>query len=137
MSGAAGFVHVANDMTGSPDPAVAIPRAVNGALDALAACHKEPGLKRFVFTSSSFAVTQPKPNVEFTVTTDTFNEEAVARAKLPDPDGETVYSASKVECERAIAKWLQEHDSKLVVNTGMFSLEVFPKLPSPDKLTRR
>lgn len=101
--GAAGFIHVANDMTGSRDPAVAIPRAVRGALNALTACHKEPGLKRFVFTSSSFAVTQPKPNLKFTVTTDTFNDEAIDRVKLPDPDGETVYSASKVECKRAIA----------------------------------
>ncbi|KAH6962400.1 aldehyde reductase [Ilyonectria sp. MPI-CAGE-AT-0026] len=114
---AAGFIHVANDMTGSMDPNIAVPRAVNGVLNALEACAKGPLIRRFVYTSSSFAVTQPKPGVRFTVTTDTFNEEAVKRAWEANPDSATVYSCSKVEAERAITQWVAEHRPSFVVNT--------------------
>lgn len=76
-------------------------------------------MKRFVYTSSSFAVTLPKPGKKFTVTADTFNDEAVERAWKPNPDGATVYSASKVEAERAISKWTKEHKPSLIVNTSM------------------
>ena len=104
-------------MTGSRDPAVHIPRTVKSAINALRSAHKEPGLRRFVYTSSSFAVTQPTPNKQFTVTTDTFNEEAVERCKQPNPPGETVYSASKVVAERAIEQWVNENKPAFVVNT--------------------
>ena len=106
-------------MTHSTDPNIAIPRAVNGALNALKASAKVPGLKRFVFTSSSFAATQPKPGKKFTITAESYNDEAVERAWKPNADGETVYSASKVEAERAIFKWVKENKPSLIVNTGM------------------
>ncbi|KAF9872767.1 aldehyde reductase [Colletotrichum karsti] len=125
VDGALGFIHVANDMTGSRDPAVAIPRAVNGALNALKSSAKA-GLKRFVFTSSSFAVTQPKPGKVFTLTEDSFNVEAVERCKQPGADGETVYSASKVEAEWAISKWVEENKPSLVVNTVQPNANIGP-----------
>lgn len=106
-------------MTHATDPNVAVPRAVNGALNALKASAKVPGLKRFIFTSSSFAATQPKPEKKFTITTESYNDEAVERARKPNADGETVYSASKVEAERAIFKWVKENKPSLIVNTGM------------------
>ncbi|KAH7011053.1 aldehyde reductase [Ilyonectria destructans] len=116
VSGAGGFIHVANDMSGSKNPDVAVARTVNGALNALKASAKEPGVKRFVYTSSSFAATQPKPGKRFTITHSTFNEEAMERAWQPDPDPETVYSASKVEAERQIAAWIRDNKSTLVTN---------------------
>lgn len=99
------------------DPAVHIPRTVNGALNALKAAAAEPGMQRFVYTSSSLAVTNPKPNKQFTVTTDTFNEEAVEKCKQPGVSSSTVYAASKVAAERAIEQWVRENKSSLVVNT--------------------
>ena len=105
-------------MNGSRDPAIAVPRAVQGALNALRTASKEPAMKRFVYTSSSFAATLPKPKKRFTISADTFNDESVERACQPDPDGETIYSASKVDAERAIYKWIDDHESSLVVNTS-------------------
>jgi nucleoside-diphosphate-sugar epimerase len=96
VKGAIGFIRVANDMTLSNDAHAVIPRAVGGAISALSACAGEASMKRFVLTSSSFAVTQPKPGKRFTVTIETFNDETVERVKQPDPDGATVYSASKL-----------------------------------------
>ncbi|KAF6781347.1 aldehyde reductase [Colletotrichum sojae] len=123
--GAAGFIHVANDMTGSRDPAIAIPRAVNGALNAAKASVKAR-LNRFVFTSSSFAVTQPRPGKVFTLTAESFNDEAVERVKTPGADGETVYSASKVEAERALSRWVEESRTSLVVNTVQPNANIGP-----------
>lgn len=73
-------------------------------------------MKRFVYTSSSFAATLPKPGERFTISTNTFNNEAVERAWKPNASGETVYAASKVEAERAIMKWVDENKSSLIVN---------------------
>ncbi|KAM0286009.1 hypothetical protein ACHAQH_001199 [Verticillium albo-atrum] len=97
--------------------------AVNGALNALKASAREPLMKRFVFTSSSFAVTMPKPGKRFSVTADTFNDEAVERAWQPDPDGASVYSCSKVEAERAIAMWVEEHNPSLIFNRMQISAQ--------------
>ncbi|KAJ0414904.1 NAD(P)-binding protein [Aspergillus carlsbadensis] len=126
VTGAAGFIHVANDMTSSSNASIAIPSAVNGALNALRAAASEPSMKRFVYTSSSFAATLPKPDQRFTVTAETFNEEATERAWGPDADGDSVYCASKVEAERAIARWVKENNSPLVVNAILPNANIGP-----------
>ncbi|CAG9952653.1 unnamed protein product [Clonostachys rosea f. rosea IK726] len=116
--GAAGFIHVANDMTGSTDPKIAIPKAVDGAINALKASAKEPNMKRFIYTSSSFAAGLPRPNEKFIVNADTFYEEAVKGAWEPNPHRHTVYSASKIAAERAISEWVDDNKPSLVVNFG-------------------
>jgi nucleoside-diphosphate-sugar epimerase len=116
--GASGIIHVANDMTGSSD-SHAISLAVSGALNALKAATKA-GIKRFVYTSSSFAVTQPKPNEVFEITEDTFNEEAVEKVRKGTANGEDVYCASKVEAERALTSWGKEHAPEVVINMGTY-----------------
>lgn len=106
-------------MTHSTDPHVAIPRTVNGALNALRASARVSSMKRFVYTSSSFAATQPKPDTKFTITAESYNDEAVEQAWKPNASGETIYAAGKVEAERAIFKWVRENSSSLTVNTGI------------------
>ncbi|KAF2633539.1 aldehyde reductase [Macroventuria anomochaeta] len=117
VKGASGFIHVAHDMTGSGDPKIAIPHSVNMALSALKTS-SSAGLKRFVYTSSSFAVTQPKPSVKFTVDESTFNEDAIraVKEKGEAAGGATVYSASKVEVERALKKWKEKSKAEIVIN---------------------
>ncbi|KAF1923803.1 aldehyde reductase [Didymella exigua CBS 183.55] len=117
VKGASGFIHVAHDMSGAGDPCIAIPQSVNMALSALKTA-AAAGLTRFVYTSSSFAVTQPKPNVAFSVCESTFNQEAVdaVAAKGAAAGGATVYSASKVAVERAMSAWKTESGASIVVN---------------------
>lgn len=116
--GASGFIHVANDMTDSKNPAVSISRAVHGALNALKASAREPGMRRFVYTSSSYAATLPKPGEEFTITTDTYNDEAVEQAWKPDADRHVIYAASKTAAERAVFEWVEENNPPFTVNAG-------------------
>lgn len=104
-------------MRGSGDPEIAIPQSVNMALSALKTS-SAAGLKRFVYTSSSFAVTQPKPSIAFSVSESTFNEDAVRAVaeKGQGAGGATVYAASKVEVERAMQKWKDETKADIVIN---------------------
>ncbi|KAL5334192.1 hypothetical protein BJX70DRAFT_402791 [Aspergillus crustosus] len=76
---------------------------VNGALNALRASAKEQSMKCFMYTSSSYAATLPKPGGRFTITAETFSEVAIKQARGPDADRDSVYTVSKVEAERAIA----------------------------------
>ncbi|KAM6540363.1 hypothetical protein FALCPG4_002081 [Fusarium falciforme] len=132
-SNAAGFIHVANDMTGSTNPQSAIARAVDGALNAVKAPAKEPNMKRFVYTSSSFAAALPRPGEAFTIKADTFYEEAVEGAWKPNPHPHTVYSASKIAAERAISEWVDNNKPSFVVNFILPNANIGPLISSSNQ----
>ncbi|KAF2006825.1 NAD(P)-binding protein [Amniculicola lignicola CBS 123094] len=108
-----GFIHIASPMTGT-DPSITIPTAIAGGLNALKAAAKCPTVKRFVATSSSMAVTFPKPNMDFEVNEDSWNEEAVQKGwKHPEGEPERmkglyIYGALKTETERDMWRWVRE-----------------------------
>lgn len=104
-------------MSGSKDPETAIQYAVDSAINALESS-AAAGLKRFVYTSSSFAVTQPRSSVHFSVDENTFNEEAIQRVKTfgTEAGKPTIYSAAKFSTERALNKWKEDNDSPIVTN---------------------
>jgi hypothetical protein len=66
--------HVASNLTFDPDPRKVIPEVLEGFNEVLKSAAKELSVKRFVYTSSSTAVTRVIPNEEFTFTTSTWNE---------------------------------------------------------------
>lgn len=80
-----------------------------------------PTIKRFVYTSSSTAATMPKPNVRFTVTDRTWNDEAVEKAWAPPPYTNArewdVYGASKTQAEKECWKFVREKKPGFVLNT--------------------
>ncbi|KAH8900818.1 NAD(P)-binding protein [Thozetella sp. PMI_491] len=122
VQGAQGFIHVATPVMSVSDPNIAIPMVVDGAKNVLAACAKEPGIKRVVMTSSSGACTAPKPNKEFTIDSSTWNDESVAAAWAPPPyegieRAVAVYYAAKTESERAAWAWVRENKPGFVFNT--------------------
>ncbi|KAK2614900.1 hypothetical protein N8I77_001690 [Diaporthe amygdali] len=121
LTGASGFMHVASDMSNSTDPDVVIGNAVKGVLHALRAAKKEGvGMKRFVYTSSSTAATLPKPGENFSVTTESWNNEAIEmawKAETREKDAFIVYAASKAESEKAVWKWARENEHEFVINT--------------------
>lgn len=114
VKGATGFIHMATPVGTGADPNAVIPMVIKGTIAALEAAAKEPGLKRVVLTSSSGACSAPKPNQEFTIDTNTWNEESVAAAWAPPPyEGASrvseVYFASKTQGEQAAWEWMKSH----------------------------
>ena len=120
---------------------------VKGVNTALAACESEPSLKHFIYTSSAGAVTLPRPDVDFTITAGTWNDESVRLAWDPNaepgvassalyPTKTHVYCASKTEAERAMWKYVDEHKPNFTVNSIVpnFNLgpAVAPGSPRPN-----
>ncbi|RSL67566.1 hypothetical protein CEP53_002970 [Fusarium sp. AF-6] len=130
VAGASEFIHVATDTTGSNDAHLTIPKVVDAAINALETAAKEPSMKRFVYTSSFFAATFPSPDKRIAITQETFNDEAVKRTWLPDPEGDVVYAASKVEAERRITAWVKENKPSLVVNMVLPNANIGPIISS-------
>ncbi|EED23358.1 cinnamoyl-CoA reductase, putative [Talaromyces stipitatus ATCC 10500] len=120
IKGVDGVVHVASDMSFSPDPTVVIPKMINTMENIMSTVAQEDTVKRFVLTSSSGAVLTAQPDVEIVVYEDTWNDFTVRAAWDKDSPEELrgghVYRASKVEVERAAWKFVEEKKPKFVFN---------------------
>ncbi|KZL85222.1 nad dependent epimerase dehydratase [Colletotrichum incanum] len=127
VNGTSAFIHVAAVVGLNPDPNQVIPIAVSGSLNALKAAYSEPGVKRFVLTSSSSAAlpsnseAYKQPHV---ITRDSWSEDGIELAWAPPPytleRAMAVYSVSKTESEQAVWKYHKEHRHTrpdLVVNS--------------------
>ena len=116
-----GVAHVAGIVTFDSNPNNVIPQSIAGVINVAESAAKEPSVKRFVYTSSSTAITKPKPNKRFEITTNDWNEEDFEEAwKDPPytPDRAwAVYGASKMQAEQAIWKFVKERKPGFVVNT--------------------
>jgi hypothetical protein len=122
-SGVEGFIHIASPLGGFSDVETAVSIGVSGGLNALKACAKTSSIKRFVFTSSSLAATFPKPNVEFSINKDSYNDEAMQILnKEPNKKGLYIYAAMKTETEKAMWKWMEENKPGFVFNAVVRSL---------------
>jgi nucleoside-diphosphate-sugar epimerase len=116
-SGVEGFIHIASPLGGFSDVETAVSIGVTGGLNALKACTKTSSVKRFVFTSSSLAATFPRPNVEFSINENSYNDEAMrVLKKEPNKKGLYIYSAMKTETEKAMWKWMEENNPDFAFN---------------------
>lgn len=90
---------------------------MNGILKSAA---KETNVKRFVFTSSSTAITAPIPNKEFLIDENGWNEADIKAAWAPPPYNDdrkwAVYGSSKTEAEKALWKFVKEQKPAFTVN---------------------
>ncbi|KAM3077216.1 hypothetical protein ACMFMG_003319 [Clarireedia jacksonii] len=120
VKGVSGVAHVASNVSFSPDPTQVIPEVLAGINEILDSAASEPSVKRFVFTSSSMAATHPKPNEEFYIDENMWNEEDVKAAHAPPPYEPSrawaVYGASKTESEQALWKFVKEKSPGFVAN---------------------
>lgn len=100
VRGVDSIIHVASDTSLSEDAALVVNGVVAAMRNILRAAAREPSIKRFTLTSSSTAVTSPKPGVEgIFLTTDKWNDEAVeaaiaGRTIEPNPYSYIVYGVS-------------------------------------------
>ncbi|PQE31223.1 aldehyde reductase ii protein [Rutstroemia sp. NJR-2017a WRK4] len=138
MKGVSGVAHVASNMSFSPDPNQVIPDVLAGVNEVLNSAAAEPSVKRFVFTSSSMAATHPKPNEEFFIDENMWNEEDVKAAHAPPPYEPSrawaVYGASKTEAEQALWKFVKEKNPGFVANAVLpdtnFGKLLYPGQPA-------
>ena len=118
--GVSGVVHVASVVTFDHDPNKVIPQVIAGAVNAIEAAAKTPSVKRFVYTSSSTAITAPRPNEKYELKVEDWNTADVEAAWKPPPYEPTrnwaVYGASKTQAEQAIWKFAKEKKPDFVVN---------------------
>jgi len=117
----AGIVATASDVTFSPDPNTVVTAAVAIAKAGIEAAAEVPSIKRFVQTSSSSACeTHGLVNTPYDITDESWNLRSVEEAWKPPPYGMdriySTYSASKVQQEQEIWKFVKERKPKFVVN---------------------
>ncbi|KAI8299825.1 Aldehyde reductase 2 [Colletotrichum sp. SAR11_240] len=122
MTGTAGVVLVASDLSLSNDPQKVIPFVVKATENALSAAAKHDSIKRVVLTSSAFAASTPEANeTGVVVDENTYNERAIKAAWDPNTPAHRmpfmVYAASKAEGEKAAWKWVDERKPGYVFNT--------------------
>lgn len=142
-AGASAFIHTATPIFASADPDAVIPAVVDGTVHALESAAREPGLTRFVLTSSSGACPTPAPNAALAVTADTWNEASVRAAYQPPPpppphddddDGDDtwrrmhVYYASKTRGEQAAWAWVRAHAPRFAFNAVLPNTNFGPVL---------
>jgi nucleoside-diphosphate-sugar epimerase len=121
VKGVEAVVHIATITTFDPDPSKVIPPTVAGTVSAFSAALKEPGVKRFVYTTSIVAAAMLQPGDEIVVGRDTWNELAVQLANAPPPyDANralSTYCASKVEAEKELWSLVETRRPHFEVNT--------------------
>jgi nucleoside-diphosphate-sugar epimerase len=82
---------------------------------------REPSVKRFVYTSSSQAASDPIPNKEFIMDSNTWHDSCIEEAWAPPPYGPErawpVYAASKTQAEKALWQFAKEQKPGFVVNS--------------------
>lgn len=121
MIDCAGVVHVATNVSWTPDPNIVVTEAIDFTMFALESAAKTPSVKRFVLTSSSAASTQMLFNEEYDQTPDSWNETAVKMAWAPPPYTDEraalTYCASKVQSEQAMWKFMKEKKPHFVANS--------------------
>ena len=90
---------------------------------------KEPSVKAFVYTSTSWSAANPQPNFEYSIGPDSWNEHAIKAAWAPPPYGPErtmdVYAAGKAEAEAASWKFVKETKPGFVFNAGTHSSSTF------------
>lgn len=116
-----GVAHVAS-IIDSFDPTEAIPGVVAGAVNILKSAAKEPSVKAFVYTSSSWAAAKLQPNIEYSIGPDSWNTHAIEAAWAPPPYTQErmmdVYAAGKAQAEQASWKFMDDNKPEFVFNAG-------------------
>lgn len=132
LQGVAGVVHTCTSITvGAMNAIEDIEHNTRTAVALLDAASQHPNVKRFVFTSSSWAAAWPALDANATITPASWNEAAILKANELGADGVTIFSAAKVVAEKAV--WKHAKDSKLIVNTVLPAVVFGPILNSRDQ----
>lgn len=122
IRGCSGVVHVASVTLVSPDPDEIVTPSIAGAINALEAASKEPGVKRFVYCSSVAAAVSHDRGVRNEITSESWNMLDFEDAWAPPPyeldRGKAVQASSKMQTEAAVWRWYGKKQPQFTLNTG-------------------
>lgn len=120
IKGVSAVVHIAVVFNLDPDPNNSIPASSTRIQSILRAAAVEPSVKRFIYTSSTFAHVMPQPGTPGVVNKDTYNELAIQAAWAPPPYEASrilpIYFASKAEAEKTLWKFVAEEKPHFKAN---------------------
>ncbi|KAK8117879.1 NAD-P-binding protein [Apiospora kogelbergensis] len=132
VKGCSGMLHLVSDISWGPDPNLVITNSKALVLEGMRAAATEPGLRRFVYTSSAAAAMQMRFNEVFDLGPDAWNTASVERALAPPPytpeRAFDVYAASKVQCEQAVWDFVSTQRPRFEANTVLPDFVTGPSL---------
>lgn len=120
VHGCAGVIHTTSSVemqATSPEPTIS--NNTKTVMTCLESAAKEPSMKRFVLTSSAWAVSSPQPDISFTVSPRDWNEQAIEDAYAtgtPASNGMSIFMAGKTLAEKECWKFIQERRPSFVFN---------------------
>ncbi|KAK0629522.1 hypothetical protein B0T17DRAFT_506064 [Bombardia bombarda] len=126
LRGVSGVAHVvcAVDVQ-ARDPEKAAAAELPWQISLLEAARREPSIKAFVLTSSSWAAWTPNAARKVTMTESSWNDEAIALAKDASVDqsskGMAGFMALKTLVERGLWEWVRREKPRYTFNTLLFS----------------
>ncbi|KAK3369247.1 hypothetical protein B0T24DRAFT_357282 [Lasiosphaeria ovina] len=128
VRGVSAIINVAAITSFDLDPNNVIPADIQGITSILESAMTQPTVRALVHTSSILASTMLMPGLDHDVGPDLFNDLAVQLAWAPPPHGPSqpilVYAAGKVESDKALWKFVDEHKPKFRVNAVLPSAVV-------------
>jgi nucleoside-diphosphate-sugar epimerase len=131
LAGVDGVIHMAADVTFTHDRSI-IDVAVRGVTNLLEAASHVSSVKSVALTSAKAACANEHPGVEYTITADTWNEEALAELKKPDSEIDQqrlsmlVYAGQKVNSERAAWDFVREKKPHYSFNSVLPNVNIGP-----------
>jgi len=121
LKGVSGVVHVAGDVSFSPDHDKVVKQSEDGIISLLKSVSKFPSIKRVVVTSSRIAIFHPSKGANYKVDNNSYNDAIVKASKEAPADHPQkpvlAYAAGKTEAEKIAWKWVKEEKPSFVLNT--------------------
>ena len=127
-----GIIHLAQDMTMSPNFSDVFYPSVRGVQNLLESAALIPSIKRVVYTSATGAASTPKVGKRAHITKDSWND-ALEAAQAEEPaggypfhHGMIVYWAAKAAAEKAAWSFVKEKNPGFVLNSVLTNMTVGP-----------
>lgn len=135
VKGCSGVLHTTSSINlRCTEPEPAILENIQTVLTCLRSAAAEKSVKRFVLTSSAWAIASPKSNIEFVVSSRNWNDEAIKDAYAmgtPASNGLSIFMAGKTLAERECWNFVKERKPGFVFNT-VHPATLFGAILSPE-----
>lgn len=121
VRGCSGVIHTTSSITlQTPEPEPAISENTKTVLTCLESATAEKSVKRFVLTSSAWAISAPRSNTDFVVSAKDWNEQSIQDAYAvgtPASNPMTIFMGAKTIAEKESWKFVKDRKPAFVLNT--------------------